>query len=1592
MFFFFFFFFGGGGGGSGYEKGRWYYYPNTEWWNQWFDNRPFNPNAKKEITISFTVSPYQPVDPATGDNRTQPVDPATGAYTPPGAPASVEVAINWSTEQWEQEDRPPLPDDVGDDVDTENLMIGRYVVYRRELVDNTPRKSTWTLQLDYCPAWVSVDVRGFNVVIRGGEISHICRDKSENAQACCFPDGSCADLTPEECKEQGGVPQGTGSDCSTVNCSLPEFKQACCLADGTCIDATASQCRALGGTPQGLGTDCSSTYCDCQWYLDDPHKMHWPQLPKPGGYDVAFGSTVLADDWRCSGSGPVEDIHLWVSWRGDRRQLIEAMKVMIYSDKPDPDGDGPQTSRPDDLLWQAGFQAGDFTIHDMPEDEQHWFDPWSGESQLNDHVQWQQIDICTIHNPFIQEKGTIYWLAVAFPGLESIGWKQSGSQHFNDNAVFLYPNGGGWLELRAPIPGTAGMPLDLAFVITGEPDDTDVGLEFGDAPEGSLAYPEICVYGSFPTCVNTGPAGWIQHKQQSAWFGQSADQEADGNAGLCPLFNPDTYNQDECFGDGDAGLLIQPSHTIKGPVGSEFYFTCAGDIFGVHGMPCQKAVWGDRIDIEVHNHMPTQQHAYVNVLIDWNRDGSWGGSSSCPAGIAPEHVLVNFVIPNPYDGPLSALVPPDFLIGPTRGYVWARFSITEQPITTKDWDGSGAFDVGETEDYLLYILQLTPQPLGCYWQEGDPHKMHWPQLPDLTPVGMDINMYPNVLADDFLCTATGPIRDIHFWASYKNDCLPAGGFDSVGFEISIYDDIPAGASTAQSFSRPGDLLWTEVFNPGEYSADRIHEGPEGWYSPETGSYQPNNHFSAYQYNFCPRKPFMQTEGTIYWLQIRPIHWFNVPSAMIPDFLIGWKTTPSELHWNDDAVLKDANGNWHPLKYPEGHPLAGKTLDLSFVITDGGTNNQRPMDYGDAPDGILPVYPTLLGNNGARHVVHPKVYLGLDVDPDPDGQPDAAAMGDDLDGNDDEDGVTFTSPLQAGNFASVDVVASIKGYLNAWIDFNGDADWDDPGEQIFVDKALASGLNNLTYSVPDYAEAGHSVARFRFDTLGGLNYEGPAGYGEVEDYRIFIDGPNEPGEPPRLHLKWSQPPIEWDPLSKIPIFCGWDEPAYAHKAASADVTVWKLVADDFRCFGSMPVTSIHWWGSYLEWDKITPPGKKPSFWHVAFWNNMPPDNNYNYSRPSGPLWQFDVPADAVHERYVGLDRFPGKYTDTCFQYSVKLKPEQYFWQQRYLDRTQDNVFWISITAHYPGQQLPEYPWGWKTRPWHWMDDAIRITIQRDVITDNVLLVPGAIKPIKSSMICNTNDSYDMAFQLDTDPNFIKWEQPFTGIRAWPHYEDEKSVARMLTATNVNVNLREIVTRQVADDFRCTDAYPITAAVWWGSYIGYDYAACACQESAGRPQKPSYFLLSIWTDIPDPEPGDNSTFSQPGQKIWEYRTNEFDEVLVGYDKHPEEPAASRRREPVFRYSVRLPKDTWFYQKTADSVYWFGVVAVYAGNVASLPHPWGWTNHPHTYNDNAVAGRYPAGTAIGDTIKWEPQFDQTGVSEDMSFMLFTDPNERR
>jgi hypothetical protein len=157
-----------------------------------------------------------------------------------------------------------------------------------------------------------------------------------------------------------------------------------------------------------------------------------------------------------------------------------------------------------------------------------------------------------------------------------------------------------------------------------------------------------------------------------------------------------------------------------------------------------------------------------------------------------------------------------------------------------------------------------------------------------------------------------------------------------------------------------------------------------------------------------------------------------------------------------------------------------------------------FDHGDAPA----PYPTLDSAAGASHVAQGPT-LGALRDVEFDGLPADDADGD---GND-EDGITL-SAIHIGELNAsviVNVQDALQGAkLDAWIDFDRDGSWDDPGEQIFASAIVSDGDNAMRFDVPTWAIEGSTYARFRLSTDGGLEADGRSADGEVEDYRITLD--------------------------------------------------------------------------------------------------------------------------------------------------------------------------------------------------------------------------------------------------------------------------------------------------------------------------------------------------------------------------------------------------------------------------------------------------------------------------------------------------------
>ena len=113
----------------------------------------------------------------------------------------------------------------------------------------------------------------------------------------------------------------------------------------------------------------------------------------------------------------------------------------------------------------------------------------------------------------------------------------------------------------------------------------------------------------------------------------------------------------------------------------------------------------------------------------------------------------------------------------------------------------------------LFLLVTTSAATG----QCENSTSKWKQSPDMTSNGIDIRMdrqpfnVRRTLADDFLCTETGPITCVQFWGSWYGDTT-ANPFNGTlkQIHLSIHSDVPADATN--TYSHPGDLLWEADFD------------------------------------------------------------------------------------------------------------------------------------------------------------------------------------------------------------------------------------------------------------------------------------------------------------------------------------------------------------------------------------------------------------------------------------------------------------------------------------------------------------------------------------------------------------------------------------------------------------------------------------------------------------------------------------------------------------------------------------------------------------------------------------------------------------
>ncbi len=350
-----------------------------------------------------------------------------------------------------------------------------------------------------------------------------------------------------------------------------------------------------------------------------------------------------------------------------------------------------------------------------------------------------------------------------------------------------------------------------------------------------------------------------------------------------------------------------------------------------------------------------------------------------------------------------------------------------------------------------------------------------------------------IVADDWVCTTTTPVTDIHWWGSFINWDEPYPPQMPNAFQIAFWTDVPKGAGNA--YSHPGVCLKEVICTNFTWSFAGWDYDPFNPLAPTEACFRFEQQFQNWEF-------FQQEPGTnTYWVSIAAMYW----GGQIPPYPWGWKTRPRDPTSlaPDDAVRIIAPTAPLPgMQYLFGTNIAG--WDMAFALTTKDIISPT-NDFGDAPA----PYPTLLVNNGARHTVVPGVCFGNLIDAEFDGLPHPLALGDDNNNLADEDGIFLSGYLVAGEQGNVQITTSVPGFVSAWVDFRADGSWAEAGDQILANVPVVGGGGSQTFTFPvpwTAARGSNTFARFRFCTVSNAvtTYTGPAPDGEVQDYQWHLE--------------------------------------------------------------------------------------------------------------------------------------------------------------------------------------------------------------------------------------------------------------------------------------------------------------------------------------------------------------------------------------------------------------------------------------------------------------------------------------------------------
>ncbi len=296
------------------------------------------------------------------------------------------------------------------------------------------------------------------------------------------------------------------------------------------------------------------------------------------------------------------------------------------------------------------------------------------------------------------DAGAGYQSAVTFAAI-------AGNQYLIEVGGYGSENGEGLLTVSC-----LGVVLPGKSDLGDAPDSTNTHDRYMNAYPASHTGLPYSIKANYPTVFDdgsgTGPYGPVHlNDEMVAYLGKTITREIEADTG--PDEDPSnniitnagtTANRD----NGDDGIDLKIPLSLP---------NCCWTTLGY-----EVTVVNPNVDL------------WVNIWLDWNRDGDWDDVVDCPEGPAPEWAVQNQFLYNLPIG-LNTITTPAFLPWHPEDieHIWIRITLSEQPWKTGSNPGElgnagsgpqGKYLIGETEDYYI-IPEMTCSICKDHDGDGD---------------------------------------------------------------------------------------------------------------------------------------------------------------------------------------------------------------------------------------------------------------------------------------------------------------------------------------------------------------------------------------------------------------------------------------------------------------------------------------------------------------------------------------------------------------------------------------------------------------------------------------------------------------------------------------------------------------------------------------------------------------------------------------------------------------------------------------------------------------------------------------------------------